>query len=108
MLGSERTLDGWVEFQSRLRRSIRRRTWPSRALRLRRVSPTKMPRCQIVEVRLASRRGTKPSTQNMHRDDSAERRYSARRETFYQQVWCIVQKSRNARSSVWTALDPAD
>ena len=77
MLGSERTLLGWVEFRSQLRRSIRRRTWPSQVLRLRRVLPIEMLLYQIVEVRLASRRGTKPSTQSMHRGDSAERRYSA-------------------------------
>ena len=82
MLGSERTLVGWVEFRFRLRRSIRRRTWPSRVLRLRRVLPTKMLLYRTVEAHLASRRGTKPSMQSMHRGDSAEQRYSASRKRF--------------------------
>jgi hypothetical protein len=87
MLRSERTLVGWVESQSRLRRSIRQRTWLSRVLRPRRVSPTRTPRCQIVEARLASRRDTKPLAQSKHRDDSAERRYSATQEFFVS--WCV-------------------
>ena len=91
VLGSERTLVGWVGFRSRLRRSIRRRTWPSRVLRLRRASPTKMPQYQIVEVRLASQRGTKPSTQSMHRDDSVERRYSASGKSFLSWNVCSAE-----------------
>ena len=87
VLGSERTLVGWVEFRSRLHRSTRRHTWPSQVLRPRLVLPTKMPRYQIVEVRLASRRGTKPSMQSTHRDDSAERRYSASGKSFV--TWSV-------------------
>jgi hypothetical protein len=60
LLGSERTLVGWVKSRCRPRKSSRRRTWPSRALPPLRVLPTGTPRCQTVGERLVSRRGTKP------------------------------------------------